>query len=84
MQWRGKKLIIIRKKMEIQKIIYDKMIAEKLSFSDMAEKLEPQPKVAQLRHFIAKFCKKNNLDMPKLKAGRKEKVLNLKIKSENS
>ena len=68
--------------MEIEKKIYEKMINEKLDFTQMSKLIEPETKPSALRYIISNFCKKNGLDMPKSKAGRKSRELNLKIMGE--
>jgi hypothetical protein len=62
--------------------IYNKMIAENLSYSQIVAQLDPPITIQGLRYHVAKHCKKNSLPLPSGKRGRKEVVKNFKLKGE--
>jgi len=60
--------------------LYEKMIAEKLSYRELAALIKPAITHAGLYYHIKKHCVQNNLILPKKSVGRKSVDKNFEIK----
>jgi hypothetical protein len=60
--------------------LYKKMIAENLSYRQLAALIKPPITPAGLYYHIKRFCVQNNLILPKNKVGRKVVDRNFQIK----